>query len=86
MTKLTLENFADRENAASGLIRREDVRRVELEALVDTGATTLVLPADIARKLGVPFRDRKTARMAEGSFSEVAVEPLTPGGTRSRPS
>ena len=36
MTKLTLENFADRENAANGLIRRDQVRRVEVEALVDT--------------------------------------------------
>jgi len=72
MTKLTLENFADRANAAHGLIRPEEVRRVEVEALVDTGATTLVLPADIAEKLGLPFRDRKTARMADGSLSEVA--------------
>jgi clan AA aspartic protease len=72
MTKLTLENFTDRENAANGLIRPEEVRRVEVEALVDTGATTLVLPADIAAILGVPIRDRKTARMADGSLSEVA--------------
>jgi clan AA aspartic protease len=48
------------------------VRRVEVEALVDTGATTLVLPADIAAKLGLTFRDRKTARMADGSLSDVA--------------
>src|SRR5262249_24477826 len=72
MTKLTLENFADRENAASALIQPNQVRRVEVNALVDTGATTLVLPADIATKLGLPFRDRKTARMADGSLSDVA--------------
>ena len=72
MTKLTLENVVDRGNAATGLIRPDQVRRVEVEALVDTGATTLVLPADIAEKLGVTFRDRKTAVMADGSLSEVA--------------
>jgi clan AA aspartic protease len=72
MTKLTLENIVDRGNAANGLIRPDQVRRVEVDALVDTGATTLVLPADIAAKLGVAFRDRKTARMADGSLSEVA--------------
>jgi clan AA aspartic protease len=72
MTKLTLENFSDRANASNGLISPAQVRRVEVEALIDTGATTLVLPADIAAKLGVTIRDRKTARMADGSLSEVA--------------
>jgi clan AA aspartic protease len=72
MTKLTLENLGDRLNAENGLLRPDQVRRLEVEALVDTGATTLVLPADLAEKLGLPFRDRKTARMADGSLSEVS--------------
>jgi clan AA aspartic protease len=72
MTKLTLENIGDRMNAATGLIGPDQVRRVEVEALADTGATTLVLPADVAERLGLPFKDRKTARMADGSLSEVA--------------
>jgi clan AA aspartic protease len=72
MTKLTLENDADRCNAENGLIRPDEVRRVEVEALVDTGATTLVLPADLVERLGVTLRDRKTARLADGSLSEVA--------------
>ncbi len=72
MTKLILENEADRCNAENGLILPNQVHRVEVEALVDTGATTLVLPADVAAKLGAPLRDRKTVRLADGSFSEVA--------------
>jgi clan AA aspartic protease len=72
MTKLTLENATDRGMAERNLLTSDQVRRVEVEALVDTGATTLVLPADIAAKLGVTVRDRKTARMADGSLSEVA--------------
>jgi len=71
MTKLTLENIVDRDNAENGLIQRSQVRRVEVEALVDTGAITLVLPADLVAALGVPLRDRRTARLADGSTCEV---------------
>jgi clan AA aspartic protease len=72
MTKLIIENDVDRCNAENGLILPSQVRRVEVEALVDTGATTLVLPADVVAKLGVPLRDRQMARLADGTLSEVA--------------
>jgi clan AA aspartic protease len=72
MTKLIIENVGDRLNAESGLILPSQVRRIEVEALVDTGATTLVLPADLVAQLGLPLRDRRTARLADGTLSEVA--------------
>ena len=71
MTKLTLENIWDLGDAEKGIIRPDEVRRVEVEALVDTGATMLVLPADVVAKLGVTIRDRKTVRMAGGSLTEA---------------
>ncbi len=71
MTKLTLENVTDRGKAEEGLIRPDQVRRVEVDALVDTGAMTLVLPADVVEKLGVPIRDRRAARLADGSLCDV---------------
>jgi clan AA aspartic protease len=72
MTKLIIENIVDRHNAEAGLILQTQVRRIEVEALVDTGATTLVLPADVVATLGLPLRDRKTVRLADGSLSDVA--------------
>ena len=72
MTKLIIENLRDRHSAENGLLAPDQVRRVEVEALVDTGATTLILPADVVVQLGLPLRDRKTARLADGSLSEVA--------------
>ena len=71
MTKLTLENVTDRNNAEAGLIRPDQVRGVEVEALVDTGAMMLVLPADVVERLGVPIRDRRAARLADGSLCDV---------------
>jgi len=71
MTKLTLENAVDHENALNGLIDPDRVRRVEVEALVDTGATMLALPADIVSELGITIRDRRKAKLADGTSIEV---------------
>jgi len=71
MTKLTLENAVDHENALNGVIAVDQIRRVEVDALVDTGATMLALPADIAAKLGVTTRDRRRAKLADGTSIEV---------------
>jgi len=73
MTKLTLENMFDAENAANGLLEAAKVRRLELEGLVDTGATTLVIPADAAVALGLREIRRKKARVADGRAVEFAV-------------
>lgn len=71
MAKITLTNNTDRDNAAEGLIAAADVRSIELEALVDTGATSLVLPADAVAKLGLPVRGTRKARMADGSVCDL---------------
>jgi clan AA aspartic protease len=71
MTKLILENSWDRGNAENGIIPWDQVRHVEVEALVDTGAVMLALPADIVNKLGVKERERRVATLADGSTIEV---------------
>jgi clan AA aspartic protease len=66
MTKVTLWNSTDLDNVERGLIPREAVRQVELEALVDTGATTLVLPHDVVDALGLTIFDHLPVRLADG--------------------
>lgn len=73
MTKLTLENMFDAENARNGLLDERKVRRVVLDALVDTGATTLVIPAEAAAALGLREVRRKAAILADGSVVDWAV-------------
>jgi clan AA aspartic protease len=60
-TSLRIVNVIDEGAAARGLIAEDGVRSVELEeVLVDTGATTLCLPADLVRTLGLrPFQERR---------------------------
>ena len=45
MVNLKLTNDTDREMAARGIITADQVRTVEIEALVDTGATMMAIPA-----------------------------------------
>jgi predicted aspartyl protease len=54
LTTLTITNRIDQANAKQGLIPAEAVRSVTIEqVLVDTGATTLCLPADAIAQLGL---------------------------------
>ena len=73
MTRVKLTNFVDRCNAANGLISPDAVRRLEIEALVDTGAVRLALPEDVTTALGLLEIDRRTVRLADGSLRELAV-------------
>jgi clan AA aspartic protease len=45
---------------------------VEIEALVDTGATMLMLPADVVARLGVPIRGTRRVRYADSRVEEVS--------------
>jgi predicted aspartyl protease len=54
LTALTIVNAADQIRAEDGTLAAEKVRSVDLlDVLVDTGATTLCLPADVIKKLGL---------------------------------
>jgi predicted aspartyl protease len=46
--------------------RLEEVRRVSLKALVDTGATFPALPEDFVEKLGLPIHGEVEAEVATG--------------------
>ena len=71
MTKVKLTNQEDEMLARRGLLPPDEVRTLEIEALVDTGATMLVLPADVCRKLGLTEVDRRRVRYADGRVREV---------------
>jgi len=71
MTNLKLWNSADLDNAASGLINPEDVRQQEVEAMVDTGATTVVIPIDVCRRLGLRSFRTTQVELADGSLCEM---------------
>ena len=52
MTKLTLWNNTDLDLVSRGIMKPDEVRTETVDALVDTGATQLVLPMDLCERLG----------------------------------
>jgi clan AA aspartic protease len=71
MTKVTLWNNTDLDKVAEGTLRPGDVRTAEIEALVDTGATQLVIPIDICRRLGLRPGRTVPVLLADGSEREM---------------
>ena len=73
MPTIKLTNLFDMQKADEGAIASSEVRSVEVEALVDTGATALVLTAEIATALGLVDRGTRKVRYADGRIGEVRV-------------
>jgi clan AA aspartic protease len=71
MQKITLTNSYDEEDVTRGHRKTADVRSIEIEALVDTGATMMVLPADAVSRLGLLPAGYRKVRYADGRVAEV---------------
>lgn len=71
MTRIKLTNEADIEAAGRGLIPADAVRSVEVEALVDTGATQLVIPEEVRAAIGLTTVGTRRVRYANGQIGTV---------------
>jgi predicted aspartyl protease len=64
-----IENLEDLYNVKKGLLRDDQVRRIEVhDAVVDTGATTLLLPKRMITALGLEPRRIRHSRGLGGDF------------------
>ncbi len=64
-THLIITNRADQIRAEDGTISPDAVRSVTLDdVLVDTGATTLCVPADVIARLGLTMKEEVTVATA----------------------
>jgi predicted aspartyl protease len=59
-------NYGDLILARRGLLPPEQVRRQSIQGLVDRGATKLVLPEAVVKRLGLPLGDPVKVRYADG--------------------
>jgi len=66
-TEITLRNVRDIFNAEDGKIKEQDIRQTTVNALVDTGAWTLIINKDTCEKLGLHTVGTETATLADGS-------------------
>jgi clan AA aspartic protease len=64
---LILENSFDDLLAQEGEIPRKKVRKMKVNAMVDSGAMTLAINDKIAKKLGLKVRDQTEVSLADGT-------------------
>ena len=73
MTEVKMWNYSDLLDVRRGLIPPQSVRTVSVEALVDTGAVTLVIPEDVALTLGLELLPARTVILADGTRRPIPV-------------
>ena len=70
---IEVANNVDDELAQRGQLSADKVRRLTLSALVDTGATMLVMPEDVIQRLGLrPMRTVNT-RLGDGQVTPRTI-------------
>jgi clan AA aspartic protease len=75
--EITLKNGGDVTNAQRGIITDGDVRSIAVTAVVDTGATTLVINDETCQKLGLTIENTSAVTLAGGSEIDCKVtEPV----------
>jgi clan AA aspartic protease len=65
--EITLKNVADEVNARNGLIGEDEVRSITVKAMVDTGASTIVINEEQRQKLGLEKVEERRAKLADGN-------------------
>ena len=71
--KVSLENDGDIFLWQRKQLQKEAIRKVELEALVDTGAVMVLLPQDVVEMLGLQIIDKAIVTLANEEKIELDV-------------
>ena len=67
--KVIVKNFGDILKQSEGLLNENEIRTVNVEAVVDTGAAFLCLPPDVIAKLGLLYSHSREVITANGQVS-----------------
>ena len=71
--EITLKNAGDVTAVERGLDKEQDIRQVTVQAVVDTGAATLVISEELRQELGLQMRGTGYARQADNKRILVNV-------------
>ena len=72
-TEITLKNEGDIVLAKRGYIKEDKVRQMTVQAIVDTGAWTMVINEETRDKLGLLDQGLGEARLADGQEDEYPM-------------
>lgn len=70
---IELVNEIDLQDAKRNFIGEEEVRRIEVRALVDTGAMHLTINETIRDYLGLIIEERRKGRLADGTVLDLEL-------------
>jgi len=71
--EIELINGWELENAKRNIIGEDEVKRMHVTALVDTGAYMLCINENIKEQLQLPYLEKRRGQMADGSIKEYEV-------------
>jgi hypothetical protein len=71
--EITLKNAFDVEACAGGLIKEPQIRQTTIQAVVDTGAMTLVINEQLRQQLGLRIVGAKIATLANNAKERVQI-------------
>ena len=75
--KTILRNAGEEFLARRGRMPKEDVHEYQADALVDTGAVSLIMPSFVVEQLGLQVIGKKNAELADGTIVTLDVtEPV----------
>ena len=69
-TEITLRNALDVGKKSEGIIQEHEIRQITVNALVDTGAWTLVINEAMREKLGLNVLGTESGTLADGTTEE----------------
>ena len=72
-TEITLKNAVDVSNVSTGIIQDHQIRQTTVQALVDTGAWTLVINEAIRKNLGLQIIGTDSGTLADGTKESFNV-------------
>jgi predicted aspartyl protease len=72
-TTITLKNEIDSAFAEKGYIKENEIRQITAQAIVDTGAWTLVISNETREKLGLRDKGFGEATLADGQTGEYPM-------------
>jgi len=72
-TEITLKNEADRILAKRGIMKANEIRQITTQAIVDTGAWTLVINKGTREKLGLDDKGLGEGTLADGQKKEYPL-------------
>ena len=76
LQKAILKNTNDLHNVIKGYIDNSKVHEIEVEFLVDTGATLICLPPDLIKALDLQLLGERKARTATGHVKRKMYSPV----------